>query len=128
MTKTQQIEHRTKVFDDCMRALASIYAREFHPAAVRAYFVAVDGWGEDKIRAAFQKAFENEKFCPPPASIRAYGAAIHDEAPAVLPRNTMPQYTPEQRAELDAWKREFAASFVPPPWMRDDPGARRRRA
>ena len=116
MTKKDQ-EHFTKVFDECMTAMSGVYNREFSHPAVRAYFQACERWSEGKMRDAFRKAIESEKFCPTVATLRAYGASVREEhAPAVEPTGKRPQYTPEQIADLDKWKKNFVDSFVPPPW------------
>ena len=113
-------EARKQAFEDGMKQLSGVYGREFTAPAVRAYFEGCAGWTDARIRRAFKLAIESEKFCPTVATLRAYGASVREvsQAPVVTSGSFQP-YTPEQRAELDQWKREFAAGFKAPPWMRE---------
>ena len=117
MTNAEQ-EHWSKLFDLQMGKLEAAYDKKFSPAAVRVYFDGFRGWSEYKLKEAVRKAIESERFCPTVATIRAYGGGVHEpNEVGRAPEVKITPYTPEQVAELEKWKKDFAASFRPPPWM-----------
>lgn len=115
--RTDQEKH-TAAFDDCIRDMTAMYGREFTPAAIRLYYEACQDWSPDKIREAFKRAIQSERYCPTVAVLLAYGGGIHEDArkSADYP---WPTYTPEQLAELKAMRARFNSSKPDVPWADD---------
>jgi hypothetical protein len=114
-------ENWAKAFEFCMQQLSGVYRAEFgHPAA-KAYMDACEGWSIEHMREAFRKAIQSEKFCPTVATLKAYGAGIHDEADEVVPEYVQPKYTPEERADIERMKKDLAKKFAATAWAQDLP-------
>jgi hypothetical protein len=118
---TYNREQWAKAFEFCMEQLTGVYGREFGHPAMKAYMDACEGWSIEKMREAFGKAIQAEKFCPTVATLKAYGSGVHEEAEAIVPEYVQPKYTPGERADIERIKKDLARKFAAMPWAQDLP-------
>jgi hypothetical protein len=103
------------VFRECFAELSAAYGRTFDKHGFDAYWRVLRPLGPDRMRGAFEKAIQEERFCPSPAAIRAHAKAlpVREEKKLEKPFTPItPEQAEEMRRTLQALKRKFAAMSV----------------
>jgi hypothetical protein len=107
-----------KAFEKCMDDMTGNYRQVFTPGAHRMLMLVCEGWSVDKMREVFKRAILAEKFPPNAATLKNYGASVHDENDHLEVEMERPKYTAEQYAEIQQMKRDLSAAFAAMPWSR----------
>jgi hypothetical protein len=111
-------EHRSDAFDEGMAILCDMHKRELNHATIRAYFEPFEHSGEARVREAFRRALDSEKFFPSIATLKAYLAGVPDEQGRPIVEATREiVYTPEEAADIARMKTEIEETAKKMPWF-----------
>jgi hypothetical protein len=114
-TKSPEEEKRekTKLFEELMGLLGAAYGKTFEALGMRAYHMVLGGLTQAQLKTAFTRAMREERFCPSPATVKAYAPPAKQELESAEECTPITPWTTEQVEEARGLFKRLVDAVTP---------------